>query len=74
MNTFNNQMFNPQYINEEFYRQIQYQQYGFKQAKEVANAVKAIQDLCKAAKQLDKKHCQIAFDACWAEMAKELQW
>ena len=74
MNTFYNQMFNPQYVNSEYYRQIMCQKYEIEQEKEVFKAVKAIQDLCKAVKQLDEQHCQIAFGACLAELAKEFHW
>ena len=74
MNAFYNQMFNPQYVNAGYYRQIMYQKYESEQNKEVANAVKAIQDLCKAVKQLDEYHSQIAFNACLAELAREFHW
>lgn len=74
MNTFYNQMFNPQYVNLEYYRRIEQMQDQAKQNEEIANAVKAIRDLCKAVKQLDEQHQQIAFSACLAEMAKEFNW
>ena len=74
MNTFYNQMFNPQYVNLQYYRQIEQMQYQAKQNEEVANAVKAIRDLCKAVKELDDQHQQIAFSACLAEMAREFNW
>lgn len=74
MGTFYNQIFNPQYVNAEYYRQIQYQQYEEKQSKEVEKAVRAIHDLCEAVKHMDEKHQQIAFNACLAELAQELQW
>ena len=74
MNTFYNQMFNPQYVNIEYYRQIEQLQYNTKQNEEIANAVKAIHDLCEAVKQLDCHHQEIAFYACLAEIAKELKW
>ena len=74
MNTFYNQMFNPQYVNSEYYHQIEQQQYEAKQTEEIIKAVKAIHDLCEAVKQLDNQHQQIAFSACLAEMAKEFNW
>lgn len=74
MNTFYDQMFNPQYVNLEYYHQIEQRQYEVKQDKEIAKAVKAIHDLCEAVKQLDNQHQQIAFSACLAEMAKEFNW
>ena len=74
MNTFYNQMFNPQYVNLQYYRQIEQLQYDTKQNEEVAKAVKAIHDLCEAVKQLDDRHQQIAFSACLAEMAREFNW
>ncbi|MBE6904511.1 MAG: hypothetical protein E7480_07895 [Ruminococcaceae bacterium] len=74
MNTFYNQMFNPQYVNLQYYRQIEQLQYQAKQNEEVANAVKAIRDLCKAIKELDNQHQMIALSACLAEMAREFNW
>lgn len=74
MNTFYDQMFNPQYVNLEYYHQIEQWQYEAKQDKEITKAVKAIHDLCEAVKQLDNQHQQIAFSACLAEMAKEFNW
>ena len=74
MDTFYNQMFNPQYVNAEYYRHIEQQKYESKQDKEIAKAVKAIHDLCEAVKQLDNQHQQMAFSACLAEMAKEFNW
>lgn len=74
MNTFYNQMFNPQYVNPEYYSLIKQQQYQAKQNEEVANAVKAIHDLCEAVKKLDEEHQQIAFSACLVEMAREFNW
>ena len=46
MNTFYNQMFNPQYVNPIYYNQISQQQDEMKQCREIANAVNAIRDLC----------------------------
>ncbi|MBR2479204.1 MAG: hypothetical protein IKB47_02230 [Clostridia bacterium] len=74
MNTFYDQMFNPQYVNLEYYHQIEQQQHEANQDKEIIKAVKAIHDLCEAVKQLDNQHQQIAFSACLAEMAKEFNW
>ena len=74
MNTFYNQMFNPQYVNLQYFRQIEQMQYQVKQNEEVAKAVNAIHDLCEAVKQLDDRHQQIAFSACLAEMAREFNW
>ena len=74
MNTFYNQMFNPQYVNAQYYHQIEQMQYQAKQNEEVAKAVKAIRDLCAAVKQLDAQRQQVAFSACLAEMAKEFNW
>ena len=74
MNTFYNQMFNPQYVNLEYYRQIQQRQYEANQNEEVGKAVKAIRDLCEAVRELDDQHQQMAFYACLAEMAREFNW
>lgn len=73
---FNNQMFNPQYVNKQYYNSVREEiaKYKYEQNKEVANAVKAIHDLCEAVKKLDSQHQQTAFYACLAEMAKEMNW
>ena len=73
---FNNQMFNPQYVNKQYYNSVREEiaKYTYEQNKEVANAVKAIHDLCEAVKKLDNQHQQTAFYACLAEMAKEMNW
>ena len=74
MNTFQNQMFNPQYVNSAYYHQLQRQQYENEQSEEVCNAVKAFHDLIEATKKLDPIHQQIAFEACLAEMARQCNW
>ena len=74
MNTFYNQMFNPQYVNLQYFRKIEQLQYEAKQNEEVAKAVNAIHDLCEAVKQLDDRHQQIAFSACLAEISREFNW
>lgn len=74
MNTFCNQMFNPQYVNPAYYYQISQQRHEAKQRMEVANAVKAIHDLCEAVKQLDEQHYAIAFNECIFEMGREFNW
>lgn len=73
---FNNQMFNPQYVNKQYYNSVREEiaKYKYEQNKEVANAVKAIHDLCEAVKKLDSQHQQTAFYAYLAEMAKEMNW
>ena len=43
MNTFYNQMFNPQYVNLQYFRQIEQLQYEAKQNEEVAKAVNELQ-------------------------------
>lgn len=75
MNTFYNQMFNPQYVNQEYYNQIlQNRQYEYVQNYEIGKAVKAIHDLCEAMKNIDESHQQAAFDACLSEIALLLNW
>ena len=73
---FNNQMFNPQYVNKQYYNSVREEiaKYNYEQNKEVANAVKAMHDLCEAVKKLDSQHQQTAFYACLAEMANEFNW
>ena len=69
-------MFNPQYVNPQYYQAniLQIQQYNAEQDKEVFNAVKAMHDLIEATKKLDEYHQKIAFNACLAEIAKEMKW
>ena len=74
MNTFCNQMFNPQYVNPDYYHELQRQQYEFDQQKGIVNAVKAIHDLCEAVKKIDANHQQQAVNACVLQLAKELNW
>ena len=75
MNTFYNQMFNPQYVNQEYYYQIlQHEQYEYVQNCEIRKAVKAMHDLCEAMKNIDDSHQQEAFDACLLELALQLNW
>ena len=73
---FNNQMINQQYVNRQYYNSIkqEIEEYNFRQNREVSNAVQAIHDLCEAVKKLDGQHQQMAFYACLAEMAKEMNW
>lgn len=74
MNLYN-QMFNPEYVNPENYRQIFNQrQYEFEQNKKVANAIKAMHDLCEAINKLDEQHKPLAFSGCLIEIAKANQW
>lgn len=71
---FYNQMFNPQFVNPDYYRTLQMQQYQNEQNKEVANAIKAMHDLCAAVNKLDEPHKQEAFFGCLAEIAKANDW
>ncbi len=72
---FQTRMFNPQYVNPDYYhRVVQQQQYEAEQNKKVADAVKAMHDLCKAIRGMDNAHQQIAFMACLTEMGKEYRW
>ena len=72
---FYNQMFNPTYVNPQTYHQfLQMQQYQFEQNKEVANAIKAMHDLCEAVSKLDELHKQAAFIGCLGEIARANHW
>lgn len=73
---FYNQMFNQVYVNPSYYYQNQarVQQYQLDQSHEVAKAVDAVRDLCKAVKNMDDQHQVQAFYLCLAEMANELGW
>lgn len=74
-NYFNDKMFNPNYVNPEYFNNsVKLKEYSFDQDKKVADAVKAIHDLCEAVKGMDSNHQEIAFVACLAEMTKEMNW
>lgn len=65
-------MFNPNYVNMDYYNQPQIQQqiaqHNHQQTQEVANAVKAMKDLCDAISKIDEAHQPMAFSACLAVM------
>lgn len=73
---FTDQMFNPATVNPQYYDSIRAQiiQSNWEQEKEIANAVKAIHDLCGAIKKLDTNHQQAAFYACLQQIAIEMHW
>lgn len=73
---FNQMMFNPQYVTPSYYQQMQAQtiQYNVQQDQEVYHAVKAMRDLCQAAKKMDEEHQQKAFLACLSVIAEEYGW
>ena len=80
MNFGNNQfcgnIFNQQYVSQNNYMQLQYEiaKYQANQNNEVAKAVKAMHDLCKAVKNMDTEHQQQAVELCLAEIAREFEW
>ena len=68
-------MFNPQYVNPNYYHQmIQQQKYETEQNKKIADAVKAVHDLCEAVRGMDNAHQQKAFIACLIELGKTYNW
>jgi len=75
---FDNRMFNPTYVNPDYYRQMQAhieaQRYEAEQNREIAKAVKAMHDLCEAAKKIDAQHQEQAFLACLGVIALENKW
>lgn len=73
-NYFYNTMFNPQYVNPDYYKSQRQMQYTYEQDKKVADAVKAIHDLCEAIKGMDQFHQQQAVQACLAQMVLEFGW
>jgi len=76
MNTFYNQVFNPQFINPTYYSQVQYQvpNYEFKQDQKVIDAGKAMHDLLSAISGMDQKHQEQAFMLCLSEIAQHYNW
>lgn len=75
---FNNQMFNPAYVNPTYYYQVQAQiemlRREAEQNREIVSAVHAVQDLCKAIRNMDAQHQQQAFYLCLSKMAEEFGW
>lgn len=73
---FTEQMFNPTTVNPQYYDSIRAQiiQANWEQQREIANAVKAIHDLCGAIKKIDANHQQEAFYACLQQIAIEMNW
>ena len=74
---FNDHMFHPQYVNPQYYQSLENQyalQYQQQQTQEIANAIKAVHDLCEAIKRMDNQSQKIAVYGCLAEMAKEFNW
>lgn len=72
---FQTMMFNPQYVNADNYHQMmQQQQYEADQNKKVADAVKAMRDLCKAVRGMDNAHQQTTFALCLTEIGREFNW
>ena len=72
---FYDRMFNPQYVNAEYYHQVEQQMhYEAHQNKKVADAVKAMHDLCDAVKDMDQNHQDITFRLCLFELAKVFGW
>lgn len=68
---FNDMMFNPQYVNLDYYRQIEQQKkVEYQQNEDTIKAINAMHDLLEAVKKLDKKHQEIAFYGCLAEVFK----
>ena len=72
---FYGQMFNPTFVNPQYCHDIaQLQQYQHEQDKSVADAIKAMHDLCEAVNKLDDRHKQTAFLGCLYEIAKANRW
>ena len=73
---FQTMMFNPQYVNADSYHHMMQhqQQYEADQNKKVADAVKAMHDLCEAVRGMDNAHQQTAFAYCLAEIGREFNW
>ena len=73
---FMDAVFNPQYINPAYYRQQQalIAQYNFQQDNEVSKAVHAAREMCRAVKNMDEEHQQIAFLAVLEAAGEEFGW
>lgn len=72
---FQTKMFNPQYVNPDYFHlMMQQQNYEAEQNKKVADAVKAMHDLCEAIRGMDYAHQQTAFRACLIELGRANNW
>ena len=73
---FNQQMFNPSTVNPNNYHAVKDQiaRLDIEQNKEIANAVKAVHDLCEAVKKLDEAHQHTAFLLCLKQMGEDMHW
>lgn len=71
---FNNQLFNSQFVNSSNYKALENQilQNEAEQNKEIANAVKALQDYYEAVRKIDPQHKQQALNACLAQLVIEM--
>ena len=73
---FHDQLFNPATVNPQYYQAVRTQiaQHEWEQNTEIANAVNAVRDLCRAVKKIDTEHQSQAFLACLEQMAIEMNW
>ena len=68
-------MFNPVYVNPQYCLNLaKLQEYQREQDKSVADAIKAMHDLCDAINKLDEQHKQAAFAGCLVEIGKANRW
>ena len=72
MNPLYDQIFNQQYVNQNYIRQLQVQQYHAEQQQEIAKAVHALHDYCKAAKKIAPEYREQAFYACALTILEEM--
>lgn len=75
-NQFCGNIFNQQYVSQSNYMQHRSEiaRYQANQNIEVGKVVKAMHDLCEAAKKLDAQHYEQAMILCLAEIAREYGW
>lgn len=73
-------IYNPTYVNPNYLQQVEAQRQNMEmqqkhlwQQKNISDMVKAISDYCKAARQIDPAYQQEAFNACLAEIARQIQ-
>ncbi len=77
MRSFNEWLYNPNYINPQAYRDQQIrivQEYERDQQKEILNAHKALSDFLDAVQKVDSNHQEQLFMVCFGEIAKRNQW
>ena len=65
-------IFNQSYTNPNYLQRIQINKF-WEQQKKIGDMVKAISDYCEAARSIEGEYQQEAFNACLAEIARQME-